>query len=100
MAHMAEPESIEWVNTLGFYLIDKDRNIEEGLGLIERALISRPDNYRLLDSQGWGLYKKGQYQEALDIIQRSWDLRLQNARYNHASYLRLEKVKMAAAGQK
>jgi len=99
-AQKAEPESIEWINNLGFFLIDNDRNIDEGLGLIENVLISRPDNYRLLDSKGWGLYKKGKYQEATAIIQRSWDLRLQNARYNHASYLRLEKVKMAAAGQK
>jgi len=98
-ARMAEPESIEWMNSLGFFLIDNDRNIEEGLGLIEKALTLRPDNFRLLDSKGWGLYKKGKYREALDIIQRSWNLRLQNSRYNHASYLRLEKVKMAAARQ-
>jgi AraC-like DNA-binding protein/tetratricopeptide (TPR) repeat protein len=98
-AHKAEPENMEWINNLGFFLIDNNRNIDEGLGLIENALISKPDNYRLLDSKGWGLYKKGKYQEATAIIQRSWDLRLQNARYNYASYLRSEKVKTAAAGQ-
>lgn len=94
-----EPENTTWINNLGFFLIDEDRNTDEGLELIDKALNLDSDNYLLLDSKGWGLYKKGRYKEALDVIQKSWDLRLQNARYDHAAYLRMEEVKKAAAGK-
>ena len=94
-----EPENTMWMNSLGFFLIDKDRNIEEGLGLIEEALILKPDDYSLLDTKGWALYKKGKNQDALELMQRSWVLRLKYSRYDHASYLRLAEVKKTAAGQ-
>lgn len=94
-----EPENTLWVNSLGFFLIDTDRNIEEGLDLIDEALLLSHDDYSLLYSKSWGLYKKGKYQEALDIMQKSWDLRMQNARYNHDAFLHLEEVKKAAARQ-
>ena len=38
-----------------------------------------PDNYNYLDTKGWGLYKQGKYKEALDILQKSWDLRMEKA---------------------
>ena len=28
-----------------------------------------------LDTKGWGLFKQGKYQEALGVLQKSWDLR-------------------------
>ncbi|MCJ7446512.1 MAG: hypothetical protein MUO72_02345 [Bacteroidales bacterium] len=28
-----------------------------------------------LDCKGWGLYKQGKNEEALDMLQKSWDLR-------------------------
>jgi tetratricopeptide (TPR) repeat protein/AraC-like DNA-binding protein len=95
----AEPGNTAWMNLLGFFFIDNDRNIEEGLGIIDKALILNPDDYSLLYSKGWGLYKKGRYSEALELSQRSWDLRIQNARYDHKAFLRLEEIKKAAAGQ-
>jgi AraC-like DNA-binding protein/Tfp pilus assembly protein PilF/TolB-like protein len=98
-AHLKEPENSTWINNLGFFLIDENRNVEEGLSLIDKALYTNPDDYSLLDSKGWGLYKQGKYQEALELMKRSWDLRLKYTSYDHASYLRLVEVKKAAAGQ-
>ncbi|MBN2863022.1 MAG: hypothetical protein JXN62_07665 [Bacteroidales bacterium] len=86
----------EIMNDLAFFLIDNDRNIKEGLELVEKALLLKPDNYIYLDSKGWGLYKEGRYQEALDILQKSWQLR---GDYNHSAFLRLEKVKKAVGEQ-
>jgi AraC-like DNA-binding protein/tetratricopeptide (TPR) repeat protein len=99
LAYLKEPENTKWMNNLGFFLINENRNVDEGLYLIEKALKISPDDYSLLDSKGWGLYKKGKYQEAMELMRRSWDLRLQNSLYNHASYLRLEEVKKAALVQ-
>jgi hypothetical protein len=64
------------------------------------SAIANPDNYSYLHCKGWGLYKQGKYQEALDILQRSWDLRREKARYNHEAFLHLEAAKKAVAGQK
>jgi tetratricopeptide (TPR) repeat protein len=81
-------------------LIDKDRNITEGLELIDKALVIRPDNYDFLDIKGLGLYKQGKYQEAFEILQKSWDLRRQNAVYNHEAFLHLEAAKKAVSGMR
>jgi tetratricopeptide (TPR) repeat protein len=97
-AHALEPQNTTWMNNLGFFLIDEGREPDEGLELIDTALNLDRDNYLLLDSKGWGLYKKGRSGEALDLIQKSWELRLQHARYDHAAYLRMEEVKKAVEG--
>ena len=94
------PLDTERINSLAYFLIDKDRNINEGLNLIEKALSLSPDNYDYLNTQGWGFYKQGKYQEALKILQKSWDLRRQNAIYDQDAYIHLEAAKKAVASQK
>jgi tetratricopeptide (TPR) repeat protein len=95
-----EPENPVIINTLAYFLIDKDRSINEGMELVEKALKLRPDNYSYLHCKGWGLYKQGKYQEALDILQKSWYLRRQNAVYDQKAFLHLEVAKKAVASQK
>jgi tetratricopeptide (TPR) repeat protein len=89
-----------WPNNLAFFLINRDRDINEGLRLVDRALLANPEDYEYLDTKGWGLYKQGKYQEALDILQKSWDLRRQKAVYDHEPFLHLEAAKKAVADQK
>jgi AraC-like DNA-binding protein/tetratricopeptide (TPR) repeat protein/TolB-like protein len=86
------------LNSLAYFLIDKDRNINEGMELIEKALVLKPDDYQLLKTKGWGLYKQGKYKEALEILQKSWDLLLEKANYNPEAFLQLEAAKKAVAG--
>jgi tetratricopeptide (TPR) repeat protein len=93
-------ENPELINDLAWFLIDKDRNINEGLRLINNALTITPDNFDYLDTKGWGLYKQGKYQEALKILEASWDLRRKQATYNHEAFLHLEAVRTAVTGQK
>jgi tetratricopeptide (TPR) repeat protein len=85
------------MNGLAYFLIDKDRNINEGLELIDKALELSPDKYYMLDTKGWGLYKQGRYKEALEFLQKSWD---SNPFYSHEAYLHLEAAKKGVAGQK
>jgi tetratricopeptide (TPR) repeat protein len=93
-----EPENPLRINNLAYVLIDNDRNINEGLNLVNKVLEKNPDNYSYLDTKGYGLYKQGKYQEALEILQKSWDLRMQQAVYSHPAYLHLEAAKKAIAG--
>jgi hypothetical protein len=51
----------------------------------------------MLDTKGWGLYKRGRYKEALEFLQKSWD---SNPFYSHEAFLHLEAAKKAVAGQK
>ena len=68
-----EPGKPDRMNALAWFLIDKERNINEGLELIDKTLAISPGNYSYLDTKGWGLYKSGKYQEALDLFQNLWD---------------------------
>ena len=94
-ALLLEPDIPLRLVNLAYFLIDKDRGIDEGLLLVEKALKLSPDNYSYLHCKGWGLFKQSKYKEALEILQRSWDLRMKDAIYNHEAFLHLEAAKKA-----
>ncbi len=95
-----EPQSPVRMNNLAYLLIEKELNLDEGMDLIEKALQHRPDNSYFLHTKGLGLYKQGKYQEALEILQKSWDLRMEHARYNHEASLHLEDAKKTVASMR
>jgi tetratricopeptide (TPR) repeat protein len=95
-----EPQNPWRMRDLANLLIEKELNINEGIILIENALELRPDSYTLLHSKGLGLYKQGKYAEALEILQKSWDLRRELAVYDHEAFLNLEKAKKAVASMR
>lgn len=91
-----EPENPERMNALAWFLIETDRNVDEGIELINKALELVPDDYLYLGTKGWGLFKHGKNKEALEILEKSWDLK---PVYNHEIFLHIEEVKKAIAGQ-
>jgi tetratricopeptide (TPR) repeat protein len=93
-----EPENPIRMNDLAKVLIENERKLKEGLELIDKALKSSPDNWDVLDTKGWGLYKQGKYQEALKFIQKADSLK--PIYYIHELFLHLEAAKMAVAGHK
>jgi tetratricopeptide (TPR) repeat protein len=95
-----EPDKPDLMNDLPFLLIDSERNITEGLDFAEIALELKPVNYAYHHAKGWGLYKQGAFQKALEILQKSCDLRREKAVYDHQAYLHLEAAKKAVAGMK
>ena len=91
-----EPENPIRMNNLAWLLIDKDRNIGEGMKLIDTALELTPDEYTMVDTKGWGLYKQCKFKEALEFIQKADSLK---PIYDHKLYLHLEAAKKAVANQ-
>jgi tetratricopeptide (TPR) repeat protein len=87
-----EPDNPWWVNNLAYFLINNNRNLSEGMDFVERTLKLNPENWAFLDTKGWGLYKQGKYEEAMKVLQKSWDLR---PVYSHQGFLHLEEVKQA-----
>lgn len=54
----------EYLNFLGYLMIDYDVDIKEGMSYVKEALAINPQSYEFLDSLAWGYYKMGDCQKA------------------------------------
>lgn len=88
-----EPKNGLRMHDLAWFLINNDRNIDEGMDLINKALKTSPEHeWFLLDCKGWGLYKQGKYREALEVLERCRKITVY---YRHNIILHIETVKKA-----
>ena len=87
-----DPKNPNWKNTLSWFLIDNEIDVDEGLELNDQLLERFPGHPALLDTKGWGLFKKGHYEEALATLNQAWENR---ATYNHSMFLHLQEAKKA-----
>ncbi|ARO13736.1 TPR domain protein [Ketogulonicigenium robustum] len=58
-------------NYLGYLLIDRNEQLDEGLGLIQRAIAADPNNGAIVDSLGWAYFRLGRYDEAVVQLERA-----------------------------
>jgi tetratricopeptide (TPR) repeat protein len=68
------PEDAGLLNALGYLLTDSLDRHAEAHGYLERALAIEPDNAAIIDSMGWVLYHLGEYDAALEHLQRAFEL--------------------------
>src|SRR3546814_8040296 len=59
-------------NALGYTYADQNRLLDEAEDLLERALDLDPDNPYILDSVGWYLFRVGDYEAAIEYLERSY----------------------------
>ena len=52
-----DPDYHQASNFLGYFFVEKGEQLDEALGLIEKALSVEPENGAYLDSLGWAYYK-------------------------------------------
>ena len=69
-----DPDNSQALNALGYTLADHNQRLDEAKDYIERALSQQPDNPAFIDSMGWLQYRLGNYQEAMQLLQRALDL--------------------------
>ncbi|MGV6890043.1 tetratricopeptide repeat protein [Rhodophyticola sp. SM2404] len=62
------------LNYLGYSLVEQRRNLDEALGMIERAVAAEPRSGYIVDSLGWVLYRLGRYEEAVAPMERAVEL--------------------------
>ena len=62
------------LNYLGYGLVEQRKDLDEALGMIERAVEERPDDGYITDSLGWVLYRLGRIEEAVAPMERAVDL--------------------------
>ena len=70
----AEPDNADALNALGFTLADRTDRYDEALTLLERALKLKPEDYYVIDSMGWVLYRMGRLAEAVEYLERAFSL--------------------------
>jgi tetratricopeptide (TPR) repeat protein len=68
------PDHAHAYNALGYSLADRNLRLDEAQALIEKALELTPNDGHILDSMGWVLFRKGQYERAIEYLRRAFEL--------------------------
>lgn len=68
------PDSASSLNALGYTLADRTDQYEEAEELIRKAIKLDPDSPAIIDSLGWVLFKLGHHEEALEQLQRAYEM--------------------------
>lgn len=68
------PDQPQVMNYLGYTWIDMNRNLEEGMDLIQGAVDLRPNDGYIVDSLGWAFYRLGDYENATRELERAVEL--------------------------
>ena len=70
-----EPRNSQALNALGYTLADRTERFDEALSLIEQALEISPDDFYILDSMGWVMYRLGRFEEAIGYLNKAREIR-------------------------
>lgn len=62
------PDDAEAANSLGYFLAEKNRDLDQAHDLITFALEKDPGNGAFLDSMGWVLYRQNRLEAAFDYL--------------------------------
>jgi tetratricopeptide (TPR) repeat protein len=71
---MLDPGNISAANNLAYMYIDYEINIERGLEIARLVVDDEPEAPEYLDTLAWGLYKVGEYEEALELMLKVVDI--------------------------
>ena len=94
-----DPDNLQRMNAIAWFLIDTGRDIEEAMEIISKAEKMNPDNFTFLDAKGWALFKQGRYEDALDNLEKVYEkCIIPDLRY--VIYLHMEEVKKAISAKK
>lgn len=69
------PDQAMTLNYLGYSWIDQNKNLKQGLELIEKAVKLKPDDGYIVDSLGWAHFKLGNFKEAVRYLERSVEIK-------------------------
>jgi tetratricopeptide (TPR) repeat protein len=66
------PDHAHAYNALGYSFAERNTRLAEAKKLIERALEIAPDDYFIMDSLGWVLYREGDLKGAAEHLRRAY----------------------------
>ena len=70
-----DPKNAQALNALGYTLADRTNRYEEAYGYIKQALELNPNDFYILDSMGWVLYRLGRLEESVEYLNKALDAR-------------------------
>lgn len=70
-----KPDHAHAYNALGYTLADRGERLAEAEQLIDKALELAPNDPFILDSKGWILFRRGNAEEAADVLKKALSLR-------------------------
>ncbi|WP_410218730.1 tetratricopeptide repeat protein [Paracoccus sp. (in: a-proteobacteria)] len=65
------PEQASLLNYLGYSWIDRNKNLDRALKMIQQAVTLSPDDGYILDSLAWAYFRLGRYAEAVAPMEQS-----------------------------
>jgi tetratricopeptide (TPR) repeat protein len=68
-----KPDNAHAYNALGYSLADRNLRLPEARKLIEKALELSPEDFFIVDSMGWVLYRMGDLKAAAAHLRRAWN---------------------------
>ena len=66
------PDHAHAYNALGYSFAERNTRLDEARKLIEKALELAPDDYFIVDSMGWVLYREGDLKGAAEQLRRAY----------------------------
>jgi Flp pilus assembly protein TadD len=66
------PDHAHAYNALGYSFAERNMRLPEARKLVERALELAPDDYFIIDSLGWVLYREGDLKGAAEQLRRAY----------------------------
>lgn len=69
------PEQPLILNYLGYSWVDQNRNLKQGVALIEKAVRLKPEDGYIVDSLGWAHFRQGNFKEAVKWLERAVEIR-------------------------
>jgi tetratricopeptide (TPR) repeat protein len=69
-----DDERADILNYLGYSWVDQGLNLDEALGMLEKARALRPLDGYIADSVGWAYFKLGRYEEAAEVLEQAVQL--------------------------
>lgn len=65
------PKQPQVLNYLGYSMVERNINMEEALAMIETAVAAEPQNGAIVDSLGWVLFQRGDYENAVGHLENA-----------------------------
>jgi len=68
------PDQPQVLNYLGYSWVDMNRNLDEGLAMIQKAVDARPDDGYIVDSLGWAYFRLNRFDDSVRQLERAVQL--------------------------
>lgn len=81
-ALLQAPDEPELLNYLGYSWIDRGVHLDQAIAMVERAVAAEPDSAAMIDSVGWGYYRKGDYKTAQIHLEKAVEMMPGNPEVN------------------